>query len=136
MNSTIKKFNYPSTLLKDYKHWVVLLRPQQTTLGSLVLACKKDAKNMADISVDAYKELAIVTKEIEETLSLSFNYEKINYLCLMMIDKHVHFHVIPRYSSTKNFDCTEYQDLSWPGPPNLLFLMSCLKSGLVNYICF
>jgi hypothetical protein len=32
MNETINKFGYPKTLLKEYKHWVVLLRPKQATL--------------------------------------------------------------------------------------------------------
>ena len=36
INSTIEKFGYPSTLLRDYRHWVLLLRPAQVTAGSLI----------------------------------------------------------------------------------------------------
>ena len=43
MNPTIEKFGYPATLLKELDHWLVLLRPAQVTLGSLVLAAKSDA---------------------------------------------------------------------------------------------
>ena len=43
MNPTIEKFGYPGTLLCEFDHWVVLLRPAQVTLGSLVLAAKGDA---------------------------------------------------------------------------------------------
>src|SRR3546814_2464599 len=35
MNDTILKFGYPATLIREYEHWVVLLRPAQLTLGSL-----------------------------------------------------------------------------------------------------
>ena len=38
MNVTMQKFGYPDTLIAEYDHWVVLLRPSQVTLGSLVLA--------------------------------------------------------------------------------------------------
>ena len=38
MNPTIEKFGYPGTLIGETAHWVVLLRPAQVTLGSLVVA--------------------------------------------------------------------------------------------------
>ena len=34
---------------------------------------------------------------------------KINYLAYMMIDNHVHFHVIPRYSKIKKFNEIEFK---------------------------
>ena len=37
---TLKKFNYPDNLLKTYKYWNLLLRPEQATLGAMVLICK------------------------------------------------------------------------------------------------
>ena len=38
-HDTLLKFNYPQTLLREYQHWAVLLRPKQVTVGSLVLIC-------------------------------------------------------------------------------------------------
>ena len=58
-NSTIAKFGYPGSLLADYQHWVVLLRPQQVTLGALVLACKSEALAFSDIGAAAFAELPI-----------------------------------------------------------------------------
>ena len=77
---------------------MVLLRPAQPTLGSLVLACKEDATSLGAVSGAAYAELALATADIERTLGQAFDFRKINYLALMMVDPHVHFHVIPRYS--------------------------------------
>ena len=42
MNSTIKKFGYSENLIKEYDYWVVLYRPQQVTIGSLLLICKEN----------------------------------------------------------------------------------------------
>ena len=35
MNETARKFGYPASMVGDYDHWLVLLRPAQVTLGSL-----------------------------------------------------------------------------------------------------
>ncbi|HZU51781.1 MAG TPA: hypothetical protein VE968_07895, partial [Sphingomicrobium sp.] len=45
--------------------------------------------------------------------------ERINYLMLMMLDPHVHFHVIPRYSEPRTWNGVEFVDEGWPGPPRL-----------------
>ena len=87
MNVTMKKFGYPQTLIKEFKKWVIVLRPQQVTLGSLILICQDDAKAFSDISPEAFSELPQVIKEIESSLSKAFSYQKINYLMLMMVDQ-------------------------------------------------
>ena len=119
MNATIEKFAYPSSLLHEYRSWVVLLRPAQPTLGSLVLACKEDATSLGAVSGAAYAELATATADLERALREAFDFRKINYLALMMVDPHVHFHVIPRYSETRDFDGLRCEDAAWPKPPDL-----------------
>lgn len=119
MNGTIEKFGYPSTLIHDYAHWVVLLRPKQATLGALILACKEEVLAWSEISAEATAELAKITKDIEGVLKTDFDYKKINYLMLMMVDPHVHFHVLPRYDSVKRFAGADFDDPGWPAVPNL-----------------
>lgn len=119
MNATMKKFGYPETLIKDYRHWVVLLRPQQVTLGALVLICKDDVDTFSKISREAFSELKEVTMAIEQHLEGRFAYDKINYLMLMMVDRDVHFHVLPRYAQAQQFGQCEFSDHGWPGPPDL-----------------
>ena len=119
MNDTILKFGYPHTLLKEYEHWLVLLRPQQPTLGSLVLAAKSDATAFSSLGADAFSELKTVTGEIEATLSAAVRYDRINYLMLMMVDPHVHFHVIPRYDGEREAAGFSIRDAGWPKVPDL-----------------
>lgn len=119
MNSTIRNFRYKESLIKEYNNWVLLLRPKQVTLSSLIIACKEDAESFSTISIEASSELFIIIKEVESILSSLFSFDKINYLGLMMVDKHVHFHVFPRYSSPCIFRGVAYQDINWPKAPNL-----------------
>ena len=119
MNPTIDKFGYPASLIREYDHWVVLLRPAQVTLGALVLAAKSDAKAYSGLPPEAFAEQAQVVRHIEQALSAFCAYEKINYLMLMMVDREVHFHVIPRYSVARTCAGIEFPDHGWPGVPDL-----------------
>ena len=119
MNATIEKFGYPDTLIQEYQYWVVLLRPQQATLGALVLVCKDEVDAFSKISSVAFAELKEITTAIENHLRTCFSYDKINYLMLMMVDREVHFHVLPRYAHSRIFDQLEFIDSGWPGPPDL-----------------
>ena len=119
MNATMKKFGFPETCVKEFHHWVVLLRPQQVTLGSLVLICREDATAFSQISPEAFGELPNVLREMEASVSRAFAYNKINYLMLMMVDPEVHFHVIPRYDAPRTFFQQQFLDQGWPGPPVL-----------------
>jgi diadenosine tetraphosphate (Ap4A) HIT family hydrolase len=119
MNATIEKFGYPATLLSEFAHWLVLLRPAQVTLGSLVLAAKSDATAYRDLPREAFAEQAEVIAAIEQALARFTNYDRINYLMLMMVDPNVHFHVIPRYAEPRRWAGIEFPDAGWPGPPRL-----------------
>jgi diadenosine tetraphosphate (Ap4A) HIT family hydrolase len=119
MNPTVEKFGYPATLLKEFEHWLILLRPAQVTLGSLVLAAKSDATAYAGLTREAFAEQADAVGAIEGALARFVAYERINYLMLMMVDPNVHFHVIPRYSKLRPWGGVEFADAGWPGPPRL-----------------
>jgi glycerol-3-phosphate cytidylyltransferase len=116
---TLEKFLYPNSLIKSYKHWHLLLRFQQCTLGSLILICKKPYKAYSDLPSEALIEQGLIAQELEEVLKEKFKYDKINYLMLMMVDPDVHFHIIPRYESATSWKNIDFSDESWPGPPNL-----------------
>lgn len=119
MNQTIVRFGYPDTLIREYEHWVVLLRPAQATLGALILACKDEATRYSDITPAAFTEMAGVVGDMERALSSLFDYRKLNYLMLMMVDPDVHYHVLPRYESDQTWAGSTFTDPGWPGPPNL-----------------
>jgi len=119
MNPTIFKFGYPATLLKELDHWVILLRPAQVTLGSLVLAAKSNATAYSQLSHEAFGEQAEAIALIESALAKFCRYERINYLMLMMVDPNVHFHVFPRYQQARAWKGREFADAGWPGPPKL-----------------
>ena len=114
----LHKFGYPNTLIKEYDFWYWLLRPEQTTIGSSILITKDHYFNYSDLTNAHFSEFEIVVKELERTLKDIFNYDKINYLMLMMVDLTVHYHVIPRYSKTISFNDKNFFDFGYPGLPD------------------
>lgn len=137
MNDTIRKFGWSATLIREYQHWVILLRPAQPTLGSLVLAAKSDATSFGDIPPEAHAELSVITKTLETALHKAVDYSRINYLMLMMVDPHVHFHILPRYDGTRSAAGLTLPDAGWPGQPNLasaVALDDAQRDALMNWL--
>lgn len=119
MNATLRKFGYPESLIGDFRHWCILLRPAQATLGALILGAKSEATAFSGLPPESFTELHQAISSIEAMLRDFKPYDRINYLMLMMVDPHVHFHVLPRYAAAQDFEGTVFADTGWPGPPDL-----------------
>lgn len=136
-NQTALRFGYPETLIREYQHWLVLLREPQATLGSLVLCAKSGATEFSALPDEAHIEMGTVVREIEHALKAAFAYDRINYLMLMMVDPNVHFHVLPRYSETRSTCGLTIPDPGWPAMPQLgeaLDITSSQRDALKAYI--
>jgi len=94
------------------------------TLGSLVLAALGEAQSFSQIPPQAFAELATVTRHVEDGLKGFRAHDKINYLMLMMVDPHVHFHVLPRYRQAQEFRRLTIADKGWPAAPDLASAVS------------
>jgi diadenosine tetraphosphate (Ap4A) HIT family hydrolase len=113
------KFKIEELLIYETKHWIWSLRPVQATLGAGVLSLKRECLTFGEVNQEEFTDLYNVIKVIESTLKKTFNYDIMNYLMLMMVDKQVHYHVIPRYERTMDFAGISWKDSGWPGVPNL-----------------
>ena len=119
MSDILETFNFKDLLIKEYKNWYLLLRNDQTTIGSLVLIEKNFHKRLSNISDSSFIEFGNIVREIEQALNNLFRYEKINYLMLMMKDSEVHYHIIPRYSKDQQYEAVIFKDEGWPNLPDL-----------------
>jgi diadenosine tetraphosphate (Ap4A) HIT family hydrolase len=68
-----------------------------------VLVAKRDLAEVSEVNEEEAKEYFAIIKDIESALKKAFDYDKINYLTLMMVDEHVHTHILPRYKEEKTF---------------------------------
>jgi|SRR4028118_160190 Diadenosine tetraphosphate (Ap4A) hydrolase and other HIT family hydrolases len=130
MNPTLRKFGYPESLIFDSEHWVVLIRPVQVTLGSVIIAAKSDATSFGALRPEEMAEWPGIIRRFESTIARNFNAEKFNYLALMMVDPNPHFHGIPRYRGPVVFQQQSFTDENFPKPPSLDVVNECSKERL------
>lgn len=113
------KFKTEELKIYETNYWLWSLRPHQATLGAGILSLKRECATFGELRQEEFTDLQRIIKVIEDTMKQVFNYNIMNYLMLMMIDKQVHYHVLPRYEKEIKFLGQVWKDSSWPGIPNL-----------------
>lgn len=119
MNPTLQRFGYPGSVIREYVHWVVMIRPGQVTLGCTVIAAKSACVSLGDLTPNEAAELPQVVRDFERTVRRVAPASKFNYLALMMVDPNPHFHAIPRYAAEVHADGRAFLDAPFPNPPDL-----------------
>ena len=114
-----EKFQADKLTVFSTDYWTVLVRTAQATLGTLVLAANRNFISASEMTSEEILEFPSVIGKLEGALANAFQYDKINYICLMMTDRHYHFHVVPRYEQPRQFLGVEWADSPRPGLPNL-----------------
>ena len=99
--------------------WITQVRPKHATLGASVLILRRHVESLSHLEDAEWTGLGASLKIVEGRLRASFGCDKLNCLALMMVDRHVHFHVIPRYSGPRSFHGFEWKDPGWPKGPEL-----------------
>jgi diadenosine tetraphosphate (Ap4A) HIT family hydrolase len=113
------KFKIKDLNIFETDYWIWSLRPHQATLGAGILSLKRECATFGELRPEEYSDLHNMIKVIEMTLKELFSYDVINYLMLMMVDRQVHYHVIPRYKNGVELFGGIWKDSSWPGVPDL-----------------
>ncbi|TXI48871.1 MAG: HIT family protein [Lysobacter sp.] len=111
------KFMVNSLLVASTEFWSWSVRPNQPTLGASILSLNRYALHFSDVTPDEMADLSRLIGSLERTMKSAFNHNIMNYLMLMMVDHHVHFHVIPRYDGARTFGGLEWIDNGWPALP-------------------
>lgn len=114
-----EKFKVNEYKIHESEYWTWSLRPHQATIGAGILSLKRGCATLGELEREEFTDLSNIIKIIEGTLKNTFNYDIMNYLMLMMVDKQVHYHVIPRYTNQVVLFDEIWNDNAWPGTPNL-----------------
>ncbi|KUM73767.1 HIT family protein [Streptomyces griseorubiginosus] len=113
------KFRLDELTIHSTEYWTWSVRPVHSTLGSGILSLNRFADSFSGITPEEGADLATMTRHIESKLADAFQPQKMNYVMLMMVDTHLHFHVLPRYDTEKQFADLKWVDSNWPTPPAL-----------------
>ena len=107
-------FKPQDTLIKEFEHWVILLRSEQITLGDCIFVLKRNIPSFGDMTKEEGAEVAEAIQWYEKRCTELFGAVKFNYIAAMMRDNFVHFHAFPRYSASVDLFDRTWEDERWP----------------------
>jgi diadenosine tetraphosphate (Ap4A) HIT family hydrolase len=128
------KFRVVELMVLENRSWTWSVRPAQPTLGAGVLSLNRYALKLSDVTQEEFSDLAEMIPLVEKRVSTAFNHNIMNYLMLMMVDHHVHYHVIPRYDADRTFSDRQWVDNGWPALPVLADAQHADEPGLLGEI--
>lgn len=114
-----KKFKINELTIAEGEFWALSVRPAQITFGSLVLSAKFPALSFDELPQETAPEFLHWLKVYERIAKAKFGAERLNVICLMMVDPFVHFHVIPRFASDLQIAGSLWFDKNYPAPPDM-----------------
>jgi len=109
-----EKFKVEKRLVKEFKHWLVVVRGKQVTLGACVFLLKRGASGLGELTVSEAEEFVKSVSWYEEKVKSVFGAERFNYVVAMMKDPYVHYHAFPRYSKQVEMYNETWIDEAWP----------------------
>lgn len=110
----MSKEDYSQNIVKEYTYWTWLVHTNQGYLGRSVVWCKReDALDLMDATLEERIELFVILLEIKNTLEKSFDADWMNYAFLGNETRHLHGHIVPRYSSERIFNGKRFTDPEW-----------------------
>ncbi|NCN51706.1 HIT family protein [archaeon] len=116
-NCILCKLDENPTIIKPYKNWTTLINFKQPTLGSSLVVLNRHVDSLEGLSNEEREEYWDVIYGLGNSMRKSFQPDKINYLMLANLESHVHYHIMPRYSSKRNFGGLEWEDKNYPKLP-------------------
>lgn len=111
----MKRFEPERYTIRTFRHWVVLLRKRQVTIGAVIVVLRREVPSFSMVTPEEFSELSEVFSWYEEITRSLYGAEKFNYIAAMMKDNFVHFHAFPRYSNTIIKYGVKWKDAYWPG---------------------
>ena len=95
------------------KYWDVFLHEDQTVIGRMYFWYKEDILDLLDVPEEVISEFYHLGKKVKEALKKLFQPDMFNYLALNNNTKHLHIHVIPRYSKKVEKFGLVFEDISF-----------------------
>ncbi len=106
--------SYTANKVRQFKHWGVYVHPNQGYLGRCILWCDRaDALDLTDATREERTELFEILPQLKQTIESAFGAEWMNYSFLGNETRHLHGHVVPRYSGVREFSGVIFDDPEW-----------------------
>jgi diadenosine tetraphosphate (Ap4A) HIT family hydrolase len=90
--------------------WTLVLNENQATLGRVFFALNRHETDVAQLTDAEVASLWMFVRETKTALAALFAPDHFNYMFLMNLTPHVHFHIFPRYAQPREFAGQSFAD--------------------------
>ncbi len=90
--------------------WTLVLNDNQATLGRVFFALNRHETDIAQLTDAEVLSLWAFVRETKAALVSLFAPDHFNYMLLMNLTPHVHFHLFPRYAAPREFHGQVFAD--------------------------
>ena len=108
----------PHLILKNYRHWTLILDENQVTLGWSLAIHKGHIEFFEQLKIEELAELKAIVKELKSALNKTFKPDWFNVMQCGNMVHHLHFHLAPRYKAKREFEGTEFIDTNYGRMPD------------------
>ena len=103
----------PGRLIHEFAHWNLVLNANQDLLGRCFFALKRPETDVAALTNDELLDLWACLRRAKAALDALWSPDHFNFAFLMNEEPQVHFHVIPRYKTRREFAGGTFSDPAW-----------------------
>lgn len=105
---------YAHLLIRRYRSWGLYLNENQSYLGRCVLWCyRESAFELTDVDNFLRGEMLVIIDDWSKAVREQFGADWCNYAFLGNVTRHLHGHLIPRYSKPVEFAGQTFTDEHW-----------------------
>ena len=108
------RFYREDLFIKEFRYWILMVRPVPVTIGSCVILLKRECTSLSDVTKEEMAEFPDVCQFFERACTTLYGAVKFNYHADMMKDAFVHFKAIPRYDKVVIRHGMEFVDVDFP----------------------
>ena len=93
---------------------MLVVNTNQNLLGKCFLVLRRHSEVVSELSEDEWADLHQQLRIVSQALIEAFSPDHFNYAFLQNQDRHVHLHLIPRYSQVQTFAGFQFDDPDYP----------------------
>jgi len=94
-------------------HWTLVFNENQATLGRVFFALDRHETDIAALTEEEVLSLWAFLRETKQALTALFAPDHFNYMFLMNLTPHAHFHIFPRYAGPREFAAQTWADVRY-----------------------
>lgn len=132
--------------IAESEYWFLVLNHNQNLLGKCFWVLRRHLEPVIELTPAEWMDLQAQMVRATRALMAAFQPDHFNYAFLQNQDRHIHFHIFPRYAGARTFAGLTFSDEDYPGhygvsgparrlsPEQYATIAEALKPALLSWV--